>query len=97
MAIYKGNGIVWDAEKNKPLCKFEKGELHTTDQRTKDILDKLGYESDDEDEIVIIKDESFEDMGVRDLKAYCKEKKYPGYSNLSKEDLLTLISDKEGE
>ena len=41
-----GNGIVWDAEKERALCTFEKGEHETVDKRTADILIGLGFEND---------------------------------------------------
>jgi len=103
MAIYKGHGHVWDKEKNEMLCEFKNGEYRTCEPRTKDILIRLGYEYciDDEivtieDEVVTIEDTPFADMGVRDLKSYCKEKGYEGYSNLSKDDLLAFLEEREG-
>lgn len=36
--------IVWDAETNKPLCKFNKGVFQTNDKVIADKLTALGYE-----------------------------------------------------
>lgn len=56
---FKGNGLVWDKERNKPLCKFDKsGEYKTADKRIISIL-KDNYESDYiEDKIVNTKEPS---------------------------------------
>lgn len=44
--LFKGNGIVWDGEKDKRLCAFNKASsLETEDPRVIKILKKLGYES----------------------------------------------------
>jgi len=43
---FKGNGLVWDKERNKPLCKFINGEFETDDMRTIEVLASLNYESD---------------------------------------------------
>ena len=51
MTFY-GDGIVWDCEKNKPLCKFENGELETADKRVVEILKGLGYKFDEVVEVV---------------------------------------------
>lgn len=48
--IFKGNGVVWDGEKNKPLCKFVKGSLSTLDQRTISILERNNYQGELTDE-----------------------------------------------
>lgn len=42
--IFKGAGIVWDAENNKPLCKFEDGIFDAKTKRDQDILKKSGYD-----------------------------------------------------
>lgn len=44
----KGHGIVWDAEKNCILCKFNKGELETNDDRIIEVLKKGNYEFEEE-------------------------------------------------
>ena len=40
---FYGNGIVWDKEKNKRLCKFVEGEFETDDNRIVNNLVDLGY------------------------------------------------------
>jgi len=45
---FKGNGGVWDKERNKRLCKFTNKEFETDDVRTIRILIELGYENDSE-------------------------------------------------
>ena len=47
--IFKGNDVVWDADLNKELCKFNNGEFETNDYRLASILVKLGYEHDTEE------------------------------------------------
>lgn len=46
---FKGTGIVWDAQKNKELCRFTKtglrqGVFETQDKKLIEKLKKLGYE-----------------------------------------------------
>jgi hypothetical protein len=41
---FYGNGIVWDAIKNKPLCKFINGEYETNDNECIEKLIQAGYE-----------------------------------------------------
>jgi len=41
--IFKGYGIVWDAENNTTLCEFIDGKLETIDERVIEILKKLNY------------------------------------------------------
>jgi hypothetical protein len=43
MAKFLGNGIVWDAARNKELCSFVAGAFVTDDQRTIDLLRSLNY------------------------------------------------------
>lgn len=37
-------GIVWDADENKPLARFQKGVFETEDGKVASKLKKLGYE-----------------------------------------------------
>lgn len=100
MAVYTGRGLVWNPNKNKILCDLNKGPYTTLDKAEQEILASVGYIGDFEDELVIIEDEedeTIDDMGVRELKAYCKDKGYEGYSNLNKVELLELINLKEGD
>lgn len=40
---FSGNGLVWDKEGSKVLCKFVDGVYETRVKREQDILKKLGY------------------------------------------------------
>lgn len=44
---FYGNGIVWNAQANRPLCRFEKGELVTEDENVIKTLAELGYKHDE--------------------------------------------------
>ena len=45
MTKFKGNGIVWDKDKNSVLCRFGAcGTYSTDDDRIITILKSLGYE-----------------------------------------------------
>jgi hypothetical protein len=53
--VFRGNGVVWDKENNKRLCRFtpakkrgDKGLLETENIRTIKILIGLGYEHEGE-------------------------------------------------
>jgi len=50
---FYGTGIIWDAVKNKVLCKFEKGILETDDSYICNRLKELDYKHDE----VIVKEE----------------------------------------
>ncbi len=40
----KGTGMVWDNEKNVPLCEFKGGVFETEDKKVADKLERMGYE-----------------------------------------------------
>lgn len=40
---FYGNGIVWDGQKNRPLCEFKNGEFDTSDNCKIEKLIKAGY------------------------------------------------------
>ncbi len=42
----QGIFIVWDKERDRPLCQFNGGELETDDERVINILVERGYEHD---------------------------------------------------
>ena len=44
MAIFKGYGVVWDAEKDKPLVRFVKGEIEVNDPVIAAKLADMGYQ-----------------------------------------------------
>ena len=97
MATYFGTGLVWDAEKNKLLCRFVNNKFHTTDPYIKQKLDTLGYIADREDEIVIIEDE--EELQIEsedDIRAKAKELKIKSWHVKSIENLKAEIAEKEG-
>jgi hypothetical protein len=63
--VFRGNGVVWDKENNKRLCRFtrtakrgDKGSLETEDKRTIKILIDLGYEHEGETPYEVSKEES---------------------------------------
>lgn len=43
MAIFKGHGVVWDAEKDRPLARFVNGELEVKDPGIAAKLASMGY------------------------------------------------------
>lgn len=43
---FYGNGIVWDGDNNKVLCKFLNGEIETSDKHIIDKLTEKGYKCD---------------------------------------------------
>ena len=45
---FKGNGIVWDADNDRVLCKFMGGELETEDVKTIKVLKDGGYAFEEE-------------------------------------------------
>ena len=105
MAIYAGNGMVWDAEKNKPLCKFVNQMFKTTDPYVKNKLDKLGFIADRDDEIVIIEDDiqgaideihEVEIATDEDIRALGKALGIKSYWNKNIDSLKEEISEKEG-
>lgn len=44
---FYGNGIVWNAQANRPLCRFEKGGFITEDESVIKALADLGYKHDE--------------------------------------------------
>lgn len=44
---FYGNGIVWNAQAGRPLCRFEKGEFITEDESVIKTLTELGYKHDE--------------------------------------------------
>ena len=104
--IFKGNGIVWDAEKGKVLCKFEKGELETEDTRIIKILTEMKYENDGVEEVEgfedikdvedVIEDVEIDlnDKTVVELRELAKEQDMVGIYNKTKDELIQAL---EGE
>lgn len=69
---FYGNGVVWDKENNKRLCKFINGEFDAEDERVIAILKSLGYQYDDYEltkkQIMAILDSRNIEYNVRDKK-----------------------------
>lgn len=82
---FKGHGIVWDGENNRPLCTFKKGELEIDDKRAIGILKAQGYDFDEE------APRPMELMKVAELKEIAKEKGIEGFDNLTKVKLIEAI------
>ena len=91
MATYFGNGIVWDAEKNKVLCKFENQMFKTTDEYIKNKLDKLGYVSDSSDEIVVVDKVLDENMSEDEIRKKAKALGIKSWHVKSIENILKEI------
>jgi len=62
---YKGHGIIWDAENNKPLCEFIDGEITTDNERTVEIMNGLGHVGEETAS-------PFDNMSIEELKAYAE-------------------------
>ena len=108
-----GNGVVWDAERSKALCRFDKsGELDTDDKRICDKLAELGYKHNGEiieveyekvEEVVTVIEE--EKVPVEDIKNYeamtNRELKAileaKGYMNLDRKNKTQLLTMLEGD
>lgn len=84
---FYGNGLVWDRDANKPLCKFIKKELETEDKHIIDRLIELGYEHDGEI--------PFDDIeeGLDELKAKAKDLGVKGYAMMKKETLIKKLEE----
>lgn len=55
---FYGNGIVWDGQKNRPLCEFKNGEYETSDNYKIDKLIKAGIRHDPEKSKELLKQSS---------------------------------------
>lgn len=71
---FYGNGIIWDKENNKKLCKFVNGVFETNDKRIIDTLVKSGFEHDPypeptKKEIMTLLDQKGIEYSPRDTKA----------------------------
>ena len=95
-----GNGIIWDAENNKNLCKFENGEFETENKRVIHILTEMGYENDgmreeeikeNEEVIEEVVEIKLNDKTVAELRNIAKERGIEGIYRKSKEELIELI------
>ena len=85
MINFKGHGIVWDAEKNCVLCKFENGEFNTEDARVAERLINAGYEFEGE----IVKKAA--EPTTRELHALLDEKGIDYDPKAKKAELIELL------
>lgn len=99
---FYGKGIVWNAQANRPLCKFENGELITEDTIIINELMGLGYKYDVEKiEITTLGDaeekyiEVIRDSTLADLKALAKEKNIKGYGIMNIATLTKKLKEVE--
>lgn len=100
--IFKGNGIIWDAEKDRALCNFQDGEFHTKDKRVMQLLQDYGleyeYENGDE-EVEESEDDSLgtdhKTPSIAELKAMLNEKGIRYNNDDNKKTLLNLLEGAE--
>jgi len=81
---FYGNGVVWDKDNSKRLCKFIDGVYSTEDKREIEIIKQIGFKHDNE-------------TSYADMRTYCKEHDYKDYYRLNKEDLIKFIAESEGK
>lgn len=86
-----GNTVVWDKERERELCRFEKGQLETEDPRTCEILVKLGYEHDGELPKPELVKEIDDELAA--LRAKGKEYGIKSAHSMKKETLQTAIDE----
>jgi hypothetical protein len=98
--VFYGNGIVWDAVKNKNLCKFIDGKYETDSDDIIQHLIKLGFNYENE----VIKEDiklkeldrvdkiniEYKELNFADLKKKAKEKGINSYK-MSKEELIASL------
>jgi len=99
--IFKGTGIVWDAENNKRLCKFFGGEYKTANVREIRILEAAGYRSvddgiqaeqgDTERPEVEAEQEDYSEKTVKELRQIARERKIKDYYIMSKDELIEAL------
>ena len=91
------NGIVWDAEANRPLAKFNKGQFETEDEAVATKLKELGYEVEgefskkDDSPLLSVK------MTVDQIKAYALAKDIELKPESTKAEMVALIEAAEAE
>lgn len=74
MALFKGNGIIWDSASDGVLCIFKNGEFETSDLVTINKLKSLGFEDLGNKEEVEQKIQELEESTI-ELKTGRKKKK----------------------
>lgn len=96
----KGDLTVWDAERDRELCRFDKGVLETGDPRTCRILIDLGYEYSGEvpgsekppEKSPADNPEDDPDEELEKLRAQAKELKVRNWHTMSREGLEKAIA-----
>lgn len=98
----EGNTIVWDAQRERELCRFQSGQLETEDPRICEILVKLGYEHEGEspkqDDPIANPPEVDDELEA--LRLYAKELKVKNWHTMKREGLekaIAAVLAKEGE
>ena len=97
-----GNGIVWDKERSKKLCRFKDGVFETKEDRVKDILLDLGYDHDGEiiEEVEYEVTETIEEIEdkvdlsektVAELREMAKLAGFTGIYSKTKDELINMI------
>jgi hypothetical protein len=88
--IFKGEGsvVVWDRERERELCRFDKGIFESNDPRTCAILVSLGYEGEGELPVV-------EDDELIALRARAKELQVRNWHTMKKDSLVAAIAEAE--
>lgn len=98
-----GNGLVWDIDKNKVLCKFENGEFEIEDTRVINKLIDLKYEHEGVVEDALQQEENekteeiveykidYSEKTNAELKKILESKGYKDLQRKNKKQLLELI------
>lgn len=80
-------GIVWDAENDRPLIRFTDGVAETDNVKVAEKLKNLGYKVEGE----FSEEVPLSDMSVKELKAYATDKGIDLGDATKKKDIITLI------
>lgn len=90
---FKGTGstIVWDPERGRELCRFNKGQFESEDPRICRLLVKLGYEYKGE----FPEEEKEIDEALIAMRARAKELKINNWHTMKAETLTEKIADEE--
>lgn len=93
------NLIVWDAERDKPLCQFIEGVCQTADKRVIAKLKEQGYECVDDGgcEEGESAPSGLSSLGIADLRKLAGKAGIKAYSLLSKVELVEALEAKEAE
>lgn len=86
----KTPNILWDGENNRPLCKFVKGVLETSDEKLAFKLKGMGYKVEGEADV-----KTPGKMNLDELKAYAAENNIDLGEATKKADILKVIQEAE--